>query len=64
MVWQRVRNYGRRNYSEVEIFRYKKILGGRLHAIELTRQKNEAMLGCGIPNRMAALVMPTSYRCA
>ena len=64
IVWQRIRNYGRRNYSELAIFRYKKILGGRLHAIEFSRQKNEAMLGCGILNKMTGLGMPQSFRCA
>jgi hypothetical protein len=64
MAWQRIRHYGRRNYSELAIFRYKKILGGRLHAIELSRQKSEAILGCGILNRMTGLGMPQSYRCA
>jgi hypothetical protein len=39
IVWQRIRNYGRRNYYELAIFRYKKILGGRLHVTELSRQK-------------------------
>lgn len=32
MAWQRVRKYGRRNYSELAIQRYKKILGNALHS--------------------------------
>lgn len=64
MIWQRVRNYGRRNYSELAIQRYKRILGDRLHARELSRQKNEARIGCGILNKMTGLGMPISYRCA
>jgi len=64
MAWQRVQNYGRRNYSELAMLRYKKILGNRLHARELSRQKNESMIGCGILNKMTFLGMPTSYRCA
>jgi hypothetical protein len=63
MVWQRIRNYGRRNYSELAMFRYKKILGSRLHAAEFSRQKNEAILGCGILNKMTGLGMNESYRC-
>ena len=63
MVWQRIRNYGRRNCSELAMFRYKKILGDRLHATEFSRQKNEVMLGCGILNKMASLGMPQRYRC-
>lgn len=64
MTWQRARNYGRRNYSELAIYSYKKILGGQLHAREFSRQKNEAALGCGILNKMTGLGMPASYRCA
>ena len=52
-----------KNCSELTIFRYKKILGDRLHATEFSRQKNEVMLGCGILNKMASLGMPQSYRC-
>ena len=58
MVWQRIRNY-----SESAMFRYKKILGNRLDATEFFRQKNEAMLGCGILNKMVSLGMLQSYRC-
>ena len=64
MIWQRVRNYGRRNYSELCIQRYKKILGNQMRARELARQKNEAVIGCGILNKMTNLGMPISYRCA
>jgi len=62
MHWQRVREYGRRNYSEWAIQRYKKILGNKLHSRELSRQKNEAMIGCGILNKMTRLGMPQSHR--
>lgn len=64
MVWQRVTNYGRRNYSELAIQRYKKILGNKLHSREMSRQKNESMIGCGVLNKMTGLGMPASYRCA
>lgn len=46
------------------IQRYKRILGDRLHARALSRQKNEAMIGCGILNKMTHLGMPASYRVA
>jgi len=62
MNWQSVRKYGRRNYSELAIQRYKKILGNKLHARELSRQKNEGMIGCGILNKMTGIGMPKSYR--
>ena len=64
MVWQRIKNYGRRNYSELGIQRYKNVLGNKLHARELSRQKNESTIGCGILNKMTGLGMPVSYRCA
>ena len=63
MAWQRVRGYGKRNNDELAIQRYKKIIGNRLHARKLPRQKNEAMLGCSILNKMTSLGMPASYRC-
>lgn len=64
MAWQKVREYGKRNISELSIQRYKKIIGRQLHAREFSRQKNETMLGCGVLNRMTKLGMPISYRCA
>jgi hypothetical protein len=64
MNWQRARNYGNRNYSELCIQRYKKIVGNTLHAREFSRQKNEAMIGCGLLNKMTKLGMPASYRSA
>ena len=64
MKWQKVRNYGKRNFSELVMYRYKKILGPALHAREMMRQKCEAILGCGILNRMSGLGMPISCRIA
>ena len=64
MIWQKLMNYGRRNLSELCILRYKKILGTDLHSREISRQKNEGMLGCGILNKMTSLGMPKSYRYA
>ena len=62
MNWQRVRKYGNRNYSELCIQRYKRMLGNKLHAREFSRQRNEAMLGCGVLNKMTSMGMPLSYR--
>lgn len=64
MNWQRARNYGKRNNSELSIQRYKTILGNQMHARKLSQQKNEAMIGCGVLNKMTGLGMPSSYRCA
>jgi hypothetical protein len=62
--WQRVRDYGKRNYVELCIQRYKRILGNKLHAREFSRQKNEAMIGCSILNKMTQGGMPFSYKLA
>jgi hypothetical protein len=45
MEWQKQRNYGQRNYSELAVQRYQNILGDTMHARDLTRQKQEAMIG-------------------
>ena len=50
--WQKRREYGKRNYSELAIQRYKKILGNKLHARDFERQKQEAIIGCSILNKM------------
>ena len=63
MHWQKVQAYGNRNISELAIQRYKKLLGNKLHTRKLERQKNEAMLGCGVLNKMTQLGMPASFRC-
>jgi hypothetical protein len=62
MQWQRDYRYGQRNYSELSIQRYKRILGPGMQARELSRQKQEAMIGCGVLNKMVGLGMPRSYR--
>ena len=48
MGWQKLRNYGKRNRSELSIQRYKRILEERLHAREFERQKQEAIIGCSV----------------
>jgi hypothetical protein len=64
MQWQKIRSYGQRNYSELAMFRYQKILGDSLHAREFSRQKQESMIGCGVLNKMTSLGMPVSCRIA
>ena len=64
MGWQREYNYGQRNYSELAVQRYQRILGNSMHARELSRQKQEAMIGCGVINKMTSLGMPQRYRTA
>lgn len=64
MQWQKNRQYGRRNYSELGVQRYQRILGDAMHAREFERQKMEAMIGCGVINKMTSLGMPQGYRSA
>ena len=64
MQWQKQRHYGQRNYSELAIQRYQRILGDAMHARDLTRQQQEAVIGCGVINKMTSLGMPHSYRSA
>jgi len=46
------------------IQRYKRIFGNSLHARELSRQKQEAMIASVCLNKMTGLGMPISYRVA
>lgn len=64
MAWQKNREYGRRNLAELAMLRYQKILGDSMHARDFDRQKQEAMIGCGVLNKMTSLGMPVSYRSA
>ena len=60
--WQRRSGYGRRSLVETAIYRYKTIIGRRLHARTLPNQKTEAKIGCNVLNRMTSLGMPISIR--
>ena len=64
MAWQQKRQYGQRNYSELGVQRYKRILGRAMHSRKIARQKQEFMIGCGILNKMTNIGMPISYRVA
>jgi hypothetical protein len=44
------------------LFRYKTLIGPRLHARNLPAQKNETRLACTVINRMTQLGMPISQR--
>ena len=48
VAWQKERRYGQRNYSELGMQRYKRILGRAMHARKFERQKQELMIGCGV----------------
>jgi Transposase DDE domain len=60
--WQRRTGYYRRSLVETAMFRYKTIIGRRLHARTLPNQGTEARIGCAVLNRMTSLGMPVSVR--
>lgn len=62
MSWQRSSGYTRRSLVETGMYRYKTIVGRRLHARNLANQKAEAKIGCNVLNRMTSLGMPSSNR--
>jgi transposase len=62
MGWQRRSGYNRRSLAETAVYRYKTIIGRRLHARTLPNQRTEAKIGCDVLNRMTGLGMPISVR--
>lgn len=62
MNWQRSSGYNRRSLVEAAMYRYKTIIGRRLHARTLPNQQTEAKIGCNVLNRMTRLGMPVSVR--
>jgi hypothetical protein len=60
--WQRRSGYGRRSLVEAAMYRYKTIIGRRLHARTLPNQRIEAKIGCSVLNRLTSLGMPVSVR--
>ena len=62
MNWQRRSGYNRRSLVETAMYRYKIIVGRRLHARTLPNQQTEAKIGCNVLNRMTTLGMPATVR--
>jgi hypothetical protein len=60
--WQRRSGYRGRSPVETAMFRYKTIIGRRLHARTLSNQKAEARIECSVLHRMTSLGMPVSVR--
>ncbi len=60
--WQRRSGFGRRSLVETAMYRYKTIIGRRLHARSLSNQKTDAKIACNALNRMTSLGMPISVR--
>jgi hypothetical protein len=62
IAWQKEQKYGQRNYSELGIQRYKRILGRATHARKMPTQTKEFILGCIVLNKMTSLGMSDSFR--
>ena len=60
--WQRRSGYNRRSLVETAVYRYKTIIGRRLQARTLPKQRTEAKIGCNVLNRMTSLGLPVSAR--
>jgi hypothetical protein len=62
MNWQRRSGYNRRSLAETAMYRYKTVVGRRLHARTLPNQQTEAKIECNVLNRMTTLGMPATVR--
>jgi hypothetical protein len=62
MGWQRSSGYNHRSLAETALYRYKTVVGRRLHARTLTKQRNETKVGCNVLNRMTTLGIPVTVR--
>jgi hypothetical protein len=62
--WQHQTEYGKRSKAETAIARYKRILGGQLHARTFPGPQAEAVVGVTILNRMIDQARPNSVRSA
>lgn len=58
--WKQRSGYHARSLSETTMYRYKRIIGERVHAKIFKSQQTETTIGCNILNRMAKLGMPDS----
>ena len=62
IAWQRSSGYGRRSLAETAMYRYKTIIGRRLHARSLPNQRTQAKIACNVLNQMTSLGMPATVR--
>lgn len=62
--WRKESGYHRQGTVENAFFRYKSMLGGKLHARGQAAQKVEAAIGCKILNRLLVLGSPRSVAIA
>jgi hypothetical protein len=59
--WRRRSGYYLQSHVENAIYRFKRIIGGRLRSKHGEAQKREALIGCAILNRMLEIGRPVSY---
>lgn len=59
--WKKEVSYHSRSSIETAMFRYKTILGNKMHARNIENQKVEALIGCNLLNVFTRLGMPESY---
>ena len=64
MGWQKASGYHRRALAEAAISRYKRVIGGALHARQERRQATEVAIAVQVLNRMLELGRPESVRIA
>ena len=62
--WKKESGYHRQGVVENAFFRYKSMLGDKLHSRGLASQKVEAVIGCKILNRLLILGRPRSVAIA
>jgi len=62
--WKKESHYHRRSLAETAMFRYKTIIGPKMHARTLQNQKTEAAIGVAILNKFTALGMPKTLQVA
>jgi hypothetical protein len=62
MGWQRRSGYNRRSLVQIAMYRYKTVVGWRLHAWTLPDQRTETKIGCNLLNRITTLGMPATVR--
>lgn len=61
-VWEYASGYSKRNLVENAMFRYKNIIGNKMHSKTVKRQDTEVRIGIYILNQMIGLGMPDSVR--
>jgi hypothetical protein len=62
IAWQRSSGYSRRSLVETVMYRYKTIIGRRLHARTLRNQRTEVKIACNVLNRITWLGKPVTIR--